>query len=323
MSNIPSFTLNTGAKIPSIGLGVWMGAPGKGAQAEAMCAKALKVGYRAFDTAPAYDTEAAVGRAIRASGIPRSEIFVTTKLNSDHHDKVKEGFEASLKALDIEYIDLYLMHWPQAIVDGKILQPEEHPTIVDTWKEMEKLLATGKVKAIGVSNFDEKRIQTLIDECTVVPAANQVELHPCLPQFELVDFCKKHNVQVTAYSSFGQPGQVLSPGATPVPDVFFTSDLLKGIAAKRNGNVGQVLLSWAVQRGINVIPKSESEERLRANLTLVSLDDADMAAINSIHKGEGLHRSLLTFHDINLPGVVGWTYEQLGWPMVKGGFARK
>ncbi|EJD49751.1 Aldo/keto reductase [Auricularia subglabra TFB-10046 SS5] len=323
MSNIPRFTLNTGAKIPSIGVGVWMGAVGKEAQAESMCAKALKVGYRAFDTAPAYGTEAAVGRAIRASWIPRSEIFVTTKLGSDHHDKVKEGFEASLKALNVDYIDLYLMHWPQAIVDGKILQPEEHPTVVDTWREMEKLLETGKVKAIGVSNFDEKRIQTLIDECTVVPAANQVELHPCLPQFELVDFCKKRNVQVTAYSSFGQPGGIIIPGSPPVPDVFFTSDLLKGIAAKRNGTVGQVLLSWAIQRGINVIPKSENEDRLRANLTLVSLDDGDMAAINDIHKGEGLHRSLLTFHDEKLPGGVGWTYEQLGWPMIKGGFVRK
>ncbi|EJD49731.1 aado/keto reductase [Auricularia subglabra TFB-10046 SS5] len=323
MSSAPTFTLNTGAKIPSVGLGVWMGSFGNEERAEAMCKKALKVGYRAIDTAAGYGNEAAVGRAVRESGIPRSEIFVTTKLGNGFHDKVQEGFEASLKALDIDYIDLYLMHWPQAVVDGQVLQPDEHPTIVDTWKDMEKLLQTGKVKAIGVSNFDVKKLQRLIDECTVVPAANQIELHPCLPQFEVADFCKKHNIQVTAYSSLGQPGGKRFSDSNAVQNPLFSSEIIQAIASKHNANVGQVLLSWAVQRGVNVIPKSESEERLRANITLVPLNEDDMTLLNNFHKGEGLHRSLLTYHDEKLGGVFGYTYEQLGWPMVKGGFVRQ
>lgn len=323
MVAIPQFTLNTGAKIPAVGLGVWMGSPGQHERAEAMCATALKLGYRAFDTASGYGNEAAVGRAIRASGVPRSEIFVTTKLGSTHHHKVAEAFETSLKALDIEYIDLYLIHWPQAAVDGKVLTPDEHPDIVDTWKDMEKLLATGKVKAIGVSNFNAERIQRLIDECTVVPAANQVELHPCLPQVALVEFCQSKNVLVTAYSSLGQPGGQISPdGSTvTVPDVFFSNDRLKEIATKHAATIAQVLLSWAVARGINVIPKSENADRLRTNATVIQLDAEETAFLDDFHKGPGLHRSLLTYHSLADPiGVFKWTYEQLGWPMTRGGF---
>ncbi|KZV83737.1 Aldo/keto reductase [Exidia glandulosa HHB12029] len=291
---IPTFTLNTGAKIPAIGLGAWMGTYGAQERAEAMVAKALKV--------PPSGSEAAVGRAIRASGIPRSEIFVTTKLLSQDHASVQEAFDKSLKELNVEYIDLYLVHWPQAEVNGKIVQPDEYPTIVDTWKQMENLLPTGKCKAIGVSNFDIKKIQRLIDECSVVPAANQIELHPCLPQTDLVAYCRSKGVLVTAYSSLE----------------------FRAIAAKHDATVAQVLLSWAVAKGINVIPKSESEERLRSNATIIELDAEDTAFVDNYHKGPGLHRSLLTYHSTGeFVGVVGYTYEQLGWDMVEGGFVRQ
>ncbi|KZW03672.1 aado/keto reductase [Exidia glandulosa HHB12029] len=323
MSNIPTFTLNTGAKIPAIGLGSWMGGYGEAERAEAMVAKALKLGYRAIDTAAGYGNEAAVGRAVRASGIPRSEIFVTTKLMGKNHDSVQEGFDASLKELDLEYVDLYLVHWPQASPNGNLVQPNEYPTVVDTWKQMEKLLQTGKCKAIGVSNFDIKKIQSLLDECTVVPAANQIELHPCLPQTKLVEFCKSKGILVTAYSSLGQPGGKLANGEV-IPDVFFSNDKFKAIAAKHNATVAQVLLSWAVAKGINVIPKSESEERLRANATVIELDAEDTEFVDNYHKGKGLHRSLLSYHSTgDFVGVFGYTYEQLGWPMVEGGFVKE
>ncbi|KZW03674.1 putative GCY1-galactose-induced protein of aldo/keto reductase family [Exidia glandulosa HHB12029] len=324
MSNVPTFTLNTGAKIPAIGIGSWMGSYGEADRAEAMVAKALKLGYRAIDTAAGYHNEAAVGRAIRASGIPRRELFVTTKLTGEYHDNVQAGLDASLKELDLEYVDLYLVHWPHAQPNGKLVQPNEYPTVVDTWKQMEKLLETGKCKAIGVSNFDIKKIQSLLDECTVVPAANQIELHPCLPQTKVVKFCKSKGILVTAYSSLGQPNSKLANGT--IPDVFFSNDKFKAIAAKHNATVAQVLLSWAVARGINVQPKSETEERLRSNLNAaaIKLDSEDTEFVDNYHKGKGLHRSLLPYHSTgNFVGVFGYTYEQLGWPMVEGGFVQE
>ncbi|KAJ7188602.1 Aldo/keto reductase [Mycena filopes] len=311
MANIPSFTLNDGTKIPSLGMGCWMGGPGGGERVYQMCSEALKCGYRHFDTASGYANEEEVGRAIRDSGIPRSDIYVTTKLGSRDHHRVKEAFEESLKKLDVSYIDLYLMHWPLGMISprsGKVLAPEEHPTYSETWKEMEKLMQTGKVKTLGVSNFSIKTLEHLLPQCEVIPATNQVELHPCLPQAELKAYCEAKNILLTAYSPLGQ-------------STFIMEDTtIKSIAEKVKTTPAQVLMSWAVQRGTITIPKSENKERMLANITLVSIPAEDMAVIDALHQKPNMHKSLLSYHSTEDPvGVFGWTYEQLGWNMVSGG----
>ncbi|KAI0782993.1 Aldo/keto reductase [Abortiporus biennis] len=298
---VPYFSLNNGLKIPAIGMGCWMGDVGGGPAVEEMCANALKNGYRHLDTVR---NEEHVGKAVRESGIPRNEIFVTTKLWNDCHHKVKEAFEQSLNNLGLDYIDLYLMHWPMAQIDG----PEEHPTIVDTWKEMEKLLETGKVKSIGVSNFGIKPLKRLLSQCKVVPVTNQVESHPCLPYLELKNLCEDNGILITAYSPLGQSNRVFL--ADP--------DMIK-IAESHQVTPAQVAMSWAVQRGTVAIPKSANLERMRQNISLVTLSDKEMDLVTSLHKKPGMHRSLLAYHHDG--GVVfGWTYKQLDWPMDKGGF---
>jgi len=312
-TNVPSFTLTNGVakgsvvKIPSIGIGCWMGVPGGAERAEVMVTLALKNGYRHIDTAFGYGNEEHVGNAIRGSGIPREEIFVTTKLAWGHHDDVAGGFEVSLKALDIGYIDLYLIHWPQAYdKEGKAVPPGESPTFVETWLEMVKLLDTGKCKSIGVSNFSIKNLEVLLAKTDVVPAVNQVQINPCLPQFDLAEYCEKKGIHVTAYSSLGQ-----STDDRPAP--FFTDDSLAEIAKKYNVTVGQVLISWCVQRGISTVPKSEKEERIKQNITLVELSSGDVKVLDEFHKKPGMHKSLLSYHVDG--GVFGWTHEQLGWNM--------
>ncbi|KII95745.1 hypothetical protein PLICRDRAFT_97506 [Plicaturopsis crispa FD-325 SS-3] len=305
---VPYKVLNDGTKIPCIGMGCWMGSPGGGVLVHEMCRKALKNGYRHFDTAAGYSNEEHVGAAIRESGIPREEIFITTKLPQECHDSVQESFERSLKNLDCGYIDLYLMHWPQAYKDGvfhrKTIGPDEHPTFIDTWKDMEKLLLTGKVKSIGVSNFSIKTLTRLLPHCTVVPATNQVELQPCLPQEDLVAFCAEKGIVLTAYSPLGQGNGLVD------------EPVIKSIAEKSNATPGQVLLAWGVQRGTVVIPKSANEQRMIDNITLITLSDEDMATLNALHKKPGMHKSFLWYHVDG--GVFGWTYEQLGWNLTKG-----
>ncbi|KAJ7775120.1 Aldo/keto reductase [Mycena metata] len=307
MANIPSFTLNDGTKIPALGMGCWMGSPGGSERVYQMCLEALKCGYRHFDTAAGYGNEVEVGRAIRDSGIPRDEIYLTTKLLNSGHHRVKEAFEESLNKLDVDYIDLYLMHWPQALVDGKVLGPEEHPTSIETWKAMEQLLQTGKVKTIGVSNFSIKTLEHLLPHCEIIPATNQVELHPCLPQADLKAYCEAKNILLTAYSPLGGQGTFFAEDAT-----------VQGLARKLNASPAQIVISWAVQRGTIAIPKSENKERMRTNMTLVSLSAEDMKVLDTLHQQTGMHKSLLPFHDESF-GVYGWTYEQLGWNMVLGG----
>ncbi|KAF9039521.1 Aldo/keto reductase [Hymenopellis radicata] len=311
MARVPSFILNDGSKIPSVGMGcVMSGSPGGGERVYDMCTKALKAGYRHFDTASGYANEQEVGRAIRDSGIPRSEIYLTTKL-PNYHDKVQEMFEESLRLLDCEYIDLYLMHWPQTTTLGPAgttitLQPDESPTFVETWKEIEKLVATGKVKTIGVSNFGVKLLEELLPHCTIIPATNQVECHPCLPQEELLDYCKKKGILITAYSPLGR-GPVL-----------MNDETVKAVADELAASPAQVVLSWAVQLGMIVVPKSENEERMAANIKIVTLSDDQMKTINGIHLQPGMHKSLLTYHKPDQT-VFGWTYKQLGWNMTTGG----
>lgn len=267
-------------------------------------------------TCSSLGNEEQVGRAIKDSGVPRKEFFVTTKLPNHRHDKVREAFESSLAALGMDYIDLYLVHWPQAATmqhrEG-ILQPGEKPTFTETWKEMEKLLGTGKVRAIGVSNFSIKTLTTLLPDCSVIPAVNQVELHPCLPQEDLKAFCDSKGITVTAYSPLGQFQTVLHSDPT-----------IRSIAAKHGLEANaQIVLSWAVQRGIAVIPRSENIDRMKANISLVHLSEEQMKIIDGVHEQPDMHKSLVSNHNVENGTVLGWTYEQLGWKMKIGGIAYK
>jgi len=307
---VPSFQLRDGTTIPAVGLGCWMGDVGGGSRVYEMCRKGLELGYRHFDTAAHYGNEEMVGKAIRDSGIPRSSIYITTKL-AFSGDKVREACEQSLRDLNCEYIDLYLIHWPQAgsyKEDGSIRGPSEgYPELINVWKEMEKLLDTGKVKSIGVSNFSIKTLSALLAHCKVVPVINQVEMHPCLPQEGLKSFCEEKGILLTAYSPLGQSSTFL-----------FELPVINQIADKHLATPAQVVLSWGVQRGTIVIPKSENEQRLLANITLIRLSEEDMSALNDLHRQPGMHKSLTTIHEPD-GTVFGWTYEQLGWDMTVGG----
>ncbi|KZV64310.1 Aldo/keto reductase [Peniophora sp. CONT] len=300
MVEVPQVTRNTGATIPLVGLGCWMGVPGGDQRVYLMCMKAIAAGYRHIDTAAGYANEEHVGQAIR------DEFFVTTKLANTAHHEVSEALDISLSKLGLDYVDLYLIHWPQASVDSKALGPDDHPTINDTWADMEKVHADGRAKAIGVSNFSIKTLETLSETWKVVPAVNQVEMHPYLPWDDLKGYCDGKGIHLTAYSPIGRP----SSGSKAPP--LLRNDLVVKLAEKYSATPSQIVLSWGVQRGTSVIPKSENEERLRQNISLVLLDDADIKAINELHTQLGLHRSLLTYHKEG--GLFGWTYEQLGWP---------
>ncbi|KAH8108096.1 aldo/keto reductase [Cristinia sonorae] len=305
----PSFSLNNGRTIPAIGVGCWMGAPGGADDVREMVEYALKIGYRHIDTAFAYQNEEYVGQAIRNSGIPRDQIYLVTKLHDVHHGSVQEGLDLSLKQLGVDYIDLYLMHWPQARdpVTSRILRPDEHPTFVETWKEMEKLLESGKVKSIGVSNFSVKTLEILLPQAKVIPAVNQIEMHPLLPQLDVLDYCRKKNILVTAYTPLGRGH----------PDLM-EHPVLKEIRTRLGGTSVQVVMGWFVKKGVVAIPKSANQTRLKENLAYVSISSEDEAKIDAIHKEPGKHRSMIGYHQPD-GTVFGWSYEQLGWPFKKDG----
>ncbi|EIM83523.1 aldo/keto reductase [Stereum hirsutum FP-91666 SS1] len=307
---VPTLILNNGQKMPAVGMGCWMGQPGKAEEVKEMCKKALEIGYRHFDTASGYANEKAVGEAIRESGIPREEIFVTTKLWSADHHRVEEAFENSLKELDIGYIDLYLMHWPQAIIDNKVLPPGESPTFTETYLSMQRLLSTHPthLRSIGISNFSILTLTTLLasPDLSIIPAVNQIEMHPHLPQSDLKAFCDSKGIKLVAYSPLGAP-----PAADEEDRARRAK--VKGVAEKYGVSEGTVVLSWGVKRGTAVIPKSANPKRMRDNFNLIDLSDEDIQVLDGIHQEEDQHMSLLTFY-AEAPGqIFGWTYEQLGW----------
>jgi len=279
---------------------------------EEMVKTAIKVGYRHFDTASGYENEEHVGKAVKESGVPRSEIFLTTKLWNHDHGRVKEAFEQSLARLDCDYIDLYLMHWPQAsTLDGKrVLSFEESPNFVETWKSMEALLDTGNVKSIGVSNFSIKTFEVLLPQTKVPPAVNQIQMHPAWPQPDLVEYCNQKGIHITAYCPLGQK------------DSPFYADLdCQRIAQKHKASVAQVLLSWGVHRGMSVIPKSENPDRIKSNFQIFDLDDEDIQPFNDFHKKPGMHKQLHYALNSETGTVFGWTLEQLGWKLDRFGNA--
>lgn len=260
-TDIPTVTLNNGVKIPQIGLGVFQ-VPDDGTQA---CVEtALELGYRHVDTAAAYYNEEGVGAAVRASGLPRDEVFVTTKLrNGDQgYEKALRAFENSRQALGLDVVDLYLIHWPVPSRD----------LYVETWRAFEKLLAEGAVRAIGVSNFLPEHLDRLVSESEVVPAVNQVELHPTFRQPATVERSRAHGIVPEAYSPLGQGADLEAPTVVR-------------IAGELGVTPGQVVLRWHVQHGVILIPKSVNPERMATNVDLFSfsLSPAQMADIDALH----------------------------------------
>ena len=257
---VPQIELNNGVQIPQVGFGVFQVPEG---QTQQTVEQALEVGYRHIDTAAAYYNEAGVGAAIKASGLPREDIFVTTKLrNGDQGaDSALTAFEASRKALGLDVIDLYLIHWPYPSADK----------YVETWKSFEKLYEQGAVRAIGVSNFLPQFLERLHGESEIVPAVNQIEIHPTFQQPGTQDASRAAGIAVEAYSPLGQ-GQDLS------------AEAVTQIAERLGVTTGQVVLRWHIQQGTIVIPKSVTPARIAANLDLFSfeLSEQDVAAISAL-----------------------------------------
>ncbi|KAI4177606.1 MAG: hypothetical protein LQ348_005788 [Seirophora lacunosa] len=283
------FKLNTGADIPAVGFGTWQD---KDAQ-EGAVTEALKAGYTHIDTARIYGTEPAVGAAIKKSGIPRSQIFITTKLwnNAHHPDDVEPALDASLSDLGTDYVDLYLMHWPVAFARGESAFPKDsngkiingETDYVDTWKAMEKAFKKGKAKAIGISNFSRKDTERLLKETEVVPAANQLEVHPYLQQLEACEWFKSKGIHVQHYSPFGNQNETYSKGQG-MSKVIDDPTLVE-IGKKYGKNGAQVALAWGIAQGHSVLPKSKTTSRIKDNLDGdFRLEKADLDQIRSVDK---------------------------------------
>ncbi|QIP83695.1 aldo/keto reductase [Streptomyces sp. Tu 2975] len=267
MSKVPFITLNNGVAMPQLGFGVWQVPDDEAAQT---VTTALEAGYRSIDTAAIYGNEAGTGKAVTGSGIAREELFVTTKLwNSEQgYDSTLRAFDASLGKLGLDYVDLYLIHWPMPAMD----------TYVDTYKAFEKILADGRAKSIGVSNFRVEDLERLMGETSVVPAVNQVELHPQLQQSGLRDFHEKHGIATEAWSPLGQ-GKDLLQAPTVV-----------AVARKHDRTPAQVVLRWHLQVGNVVIPKSVTPSRIQENIDVFDfeLDADDLAAFTALDEGRRL-----------------------------------
>lgn len=267
-----TFTLNTGAKIPAFGLGTWQSGPN---EVEKAVEIALRKGYRHIDTALAYGNEAEVGRGIKNSDVPREEIWLTTKLDNPWHKRVAEGIDSSLKSLGTDYVDLYLMHWPSSTDPNNLKKHSPDWDYVKTWAEMQKLPATGKVRNIGVSNFGITHLERLLNDpsCKIVPAVNQIELHPNNPSPKLVAYNTSKGVHSTGYSCLGSTNSPL-----------YEDETLKAIADKKGKTIQQVLLVWGLKKGWSVIPKSVSKERIEANYELDGWDlmDEEMKVIDAL-----------------------------------------
>ncbi|RZQ62174.1 aldo/keto reductase [Amycolatopsis suaedae] len=249
--------------MPQLGFGVFQVPDDETAAA---VTAALEAGYRSIDTAAVYGNEGGVGQAIRQSGIPREELFVTTKLwNADQgHDETLKAFEASRQLLGLDYLDLYLIHWPVP----------ERDRYADSWKALEKLLADGRVRAIGVSNFQPSHLRRLAEVSDVVPAVNQIELHPYLQQAELRPFHAERGIVTEAWSPLAKGGDLLA------------EQTIRSLADKHGRTPAQVVLRWHLQLGNVVIPKSVTPSRIRENLDVFgfTLDADDLAALSTLDR---------------------------------------
>jgi 2,5-diketo-D-gluconate reductase A len=264
MTVVPNITLNNGVEIPQLGFGVFQIEPERTKEATLT---ALEVGYRHIDTAEMYGNEKEVGQAVRESGIDREQIFVTSKLNNGFHayDDALDAFDRSLKDLDIGYLDLFLVHWPLPGVGD----------YVETWKAMEKMYESGRVRAIGVSNFQPTHLRRIAGETSVTPAVNQVEIHPYLTNEEVRAYDAEHGIATEAWSPIAKGNVLDDPTVVRI--------------AESNGKTpAQVTLRWHVQRGDIVFPKSVTRSRVEENFQIFDfeLSEADMAEISGLDRGE-------------------------------------
>jgi 2,5-diketo-D-gluconate reductase A len=277
-----TITLNNGVRIPLAGYGVFQIPDPQ--ECERCVVDAIEVGYRLIDTAASYLNEAAVGRGLRAARVPRSELFVTTKLwvQDTGYERTRLALDKSLARLQLDYLDLYLIHQPFGDVHG-------------SWRAMQEALKAGKVRAIGVSNFHPDRLMDLIVHNKVVPAVNQIEVNPFLQQEESVAFMRANGVQAEAWAPFAEGRNNL-----------FQSEALTDIARKHGRTVGQVVLQWVVQRGIVALAKSVRKERMKENLGVFdfALDESDMARITKLETGQS---SFFSHRD---PAMVKWISER-------------
>ncbi|OWK71557.1 aldo/keto reductase [Pedobacter sp. AJM] len=274
--------LNNGLQMPVLGFGVFQVTDLN--ECERSVLQAIEAGYRLIDTAAIYGNEEAVGKAIKESGIAREELFITTKLwvSDAGYEKAKLAFERSLKKLQLDYLDLYLIHQPYGDVHG-------------AWRAMEGIYGSGKIKAIGVSNFHPDRVMDLIIHNKVVPAVNQVETHPFNQQTDTQAFLKENGVQIESWGPFAEGKNAI-----------FSHPLLSSIAGKHNKSVAQVILRWMIQRDIVVIPKSVRKERINENFDVFNfrLSEEDMQEIATLDTGKSL------FFDHRDPAMVKWLGER-------------
>lgn len=262
---VPAIALNNGVQIPQLGFGVFQIDPD---ETKAATLTALEVGYRHIDTAQMYGNESGVGQAVAESGLARDEVFVTSKLNNGFHahDDALEAFDQTLERLGFDQIDLFLIHWPL---------PGIEIDFVETWKALEEIYASGRARAIGVSNFQPKHIRRLVQESDVVPAVNQIELHPYLTQDEVRAVNTEHGIATEAWSPIAK-GAVLD------------NPVIRGIAMEHDKTPAQVVLRWHVQRGDIVFPKSVTRSRVEENFDIFDfeLSGSEIGFINALNKDE-------------------------------------
>lgn len=308
-------TLNSGEKIPLLGYGTWQAAPG---EVGAGVYEALKAGYRHLDLAKIYQNQREVAQGIKKAlaevpGLTRKDIFITSKLWNNKHrpEEVEAALDDTLAELELEYLDLYLIHWPVAFQNGSELFPkkagsdsevalDDGVSISDTWKAMTKL-PKSKARTVGVSNFSIEHLETVINDSGVVPAVNQIERHPRLPNPAMVDYCAKKNILITAYSAFGN-NNIGVPLLVNEPEVKAIAERLSQAQGK-TVTAAQVVLAWSQIGGHSVIPKSVTPSRIRENFQEVELDQEAIQALDAMGKNPRRFNIPLTYPlkwDINI-----------------------
>ena len=273
MSLVPALAMNNGAKIPQVGWGI-MGIPSE--QMPEAFNTATEAGYRLIDTAQAYGNEEGLGRAITQGTVPRDDLFITTKLaNSEQgRDKTLRAFDQSMRRLGLEVLDLFLIHWPLPMLDK----------YVETWKALEELQSSRRVRSIGVSNFTEKHLQRLLDETEIVPVLNQIELHPRFPQDELRAFHAEHHILTEAWSPLERGRGLLEESRHTEKPSLLAEPVISNLAATKGKSPAQIVLRWHVQLGNVLIPKSANAQRMRENIEIFDfeLTDDDMRYISTL-----------------------------------------